>query len=101
MQRRNFLLSSMAGAATAALAPTALLASCDFKPKEKKNATTLNLCFQEGIAIGDSLQEKLDYCESLGVTGFEVGGRGLAGRVDEINNALKGQIGRASCRERV
>ena len=81
----------MAGAATAALAPTALLASCDFKPKEKKPTTPLNLCFQEGIAIGDTLQEKLDYCESLGVTGFEVGGRGLAGRVDEINNALKGR----------
>ena len=91
MQRRNFLLSSMAGAAAAALTPTTLLASCAPKKDEKKATTPLNLCFQEGIAIGDSLQEKLDYCESLGVTGFEVGGRGLAGRVDEINNALKGR----------
>ena len=90
MQRRNFILGSMAGAA-AALAPTTLLTSCNPKPKDKKATTQLNLCFQEGIAIGDSLQEKLDYCESLGVTGFEVGGRGLAGRVDEINNALKGR----------
>ena len=81
----------MAGAATAALAPTMMLTSCDSKPKDKKPATPLNLCFQEGIAIGDSLQEKLDYCESLGVTGFEVGGRGLAERVDEINNALNGR----------
>ena len=91
MKRRNFLLNSMAGAATAALAPTTLLASCDPMPKDKKPATPLNLCFQEGIAIGDTLQDKLDYMESLGVTGLEVGGRGLAGRVDEINNALKGR----------
>ena len=91
MQRRKFILGSMVGAATAALAPTTLLASCDPKPKEKKASTPLNLCFQEGIAIGDTLQEKLDYMESLGVTGLEVGGRGLAGRVDEINDALKGR----------
>ena len=91
MQRRKFILGSMVGAATAALAPTTLLASCDPKPKEKKASTPLNICFQEGIAIGDTLQEKLDYMESLGVTGLEVGGRGLAGRVDEINDALKGR----------
>ena len=81
----------MAGAAAATLAPTSLLASCAPKKDETKTATPLNLCFQEGIAIGETLQEKLDYCESLGVTGFEVGGRGLAGRVDELNNALKGR----------
>ena len=87
MQRRHFLLS----AAAATLAPSTLLASCAPKPMDKKAATPLNLCFQEGIAIGETLQEKLDYCESLGVTGFEVGGRGLADRVNEINNALKGR----------
>ena len=82
----------MAGAAAASLAPSTMLASCAPKKDEKKGANTpLNLCFQEGIALGETLQEKLDYCESLGVTGFEVGGRGLAGRVDEINNALKGR----------
>ena len=91
MERRNFLLSSAVGAAAATLAPTTLLASCAPKPKDKKPDTPLNLCFQEGIAIGETLQEKLDYCESLGVTGLEVGGRGLAGRVDEINDALKGR----------
>ena len=91
MQRRNFLISSAVGAAAATLAPTTMLASCAPKPKDKKPTTPLNLCFQEGIAIGETLQEKLDYCESLGVTGFEVGGRGLAGRVDELNNALKGR----------
>lgn len=91
MKRRHFLLNTVAGAATAALTPTALLASCAPKAEDKKATTPLNLCFQEGIAIGDTLQEKLDYCESLGVTGLEVGGHGLAGRVDEINNALRGR----------
>ena len=91
MQRRKFLLSSVAGAATAALAPATLLTSCTPKQQPAKNTTPLNLCFQEGIALGNTLQEKLDYMESLGVTGLEVGGRGLAGRVDEINNALKGR----------
>ncbi len=89
MQRRNFLLTSMAGAAAATLAPTSLLASC--APEKVANTTPLNLCFQEGVTPGNTLQEKLDFIESLGVTGFEVGGRGLAGRVDELNNALKGR----------
>ncbi|MBP5619614.1 MAG: sugar phosphate isomerase/epimerase [Bacteroidaceae bacterium] len=90
MKRRNFLLGSMSGLAAASFAPTTLLASCAPK-KEKKNETPLNICFQEGIPIGENLNEKLDYMESLGVTGLEVGGRGLAGRVDEIKNALQGR----------
>ena len=82
----------MAGAATATLAPTTLLASCAPKQEAKEGTDTpLNLCFQEGVTPGDTLQEKLDFIKSLGVTGFEVGGRGLAGRVDEITNALKGR----------
>ena len=91
MKRRNFLLTSMTGTAAATLAPTTLLASCAPKQETAKNDTPLNLCFQEGVTPGETLQEKLDFCESLGVTGFEVGGRGLAGRVDELNNALKGR----------
>ena len=71
----------MVGAAAAALTPTTLLASCAPSQGKKKGADTqLNLCFQEGVTPGDTLQEKLDFIESLGVTGFEVGGRGLAVR---------------------
>ena len=73
MERRNFLLTSAAGAAAATLAPTTLLASCAPKQETKNNDTQLNLCFQEGVTPGETLQEKLDFCESLGVTGFEVG----------------------------
>lgn len=88
MKRRNFLLGSMSGVAAAALTtPTTLLASCSPKP-EAKPQTPLNLCLQEGVCIGDNLEAKLDFMEANGVTGLEVGGRGLRNRVDEINNAL-------------
>ncbi|MDR0713820.1 MAG: sugar phosphate isomerase/epimerase [Bacteroidales bacterium] len=56
-----------------------------------KNNAPLNLSFQEGIAPGANLNEKLDFMEKLGITGFEPGGRGLAGRVNEIRQALNGR----------
>jgi sugar phosphate isomerase/epimerase len=51
---------------------------------------SLKLSFQEGIAPGNNLNEKLDFMENLGVVGFEPGGGGLAGRVKEIQTALNG-----------
>ncbi len=96
MKRRNFILGSLSSMAAVSLAGTPMLSSCTAAPTKKKSTAQLNICFQEGIAIGNSLQEKLDYMESLGVNGLEVGGRGLAGRVDEINNALKGRNIKAS-----
>ncbi len=94
MKRRNFILGSLSSMAAVSLTGTTALTAC--AAPAKKNNVPLNLCFQEGIAIGNSLQEKLDYMESLGVNGLEVHGRGLAGRVDEINNALKGRNVKAS-----
>lgn len=92
MKRRNFIFGSVASLATVSMASgTGLLASCCPAQAKKTSDTPLNLCFQEGIVPGDSLQEKLDFMESLGVNGLEVGGRGLSGRVDEINGALKGR----------
>ena len=38
-----------------------------------------------------TLEEKLDYMENLGIVGFEPGGRNLASRVNEINQALRGR----------
>jgi sugar phosphate isomerase/epimerase len=71
------------------------LAACTTKPvreeKVKTGAAALNLSFQEGIAPGESLNEKLDFMEKFGVTGFEPGGKGLAGRVAEIQQALNGR----------
>lgn len=89
MKRRNFILGSASGVAAMSLTgTTSLLSSCTPK-EEKKPSVALNLCLQEGIAIGDSLTEKLDFMEANGITGLEVNGRGLGGRVDELNDALK------------
>ncbi|GHT31228.1 hypothetical protein AGMMS49574_12630 [Bacteroidia bacterium] len=105
LNRRNFLRSSLSGAAVA-IGGAALTAcgpknntaqkgeSCCNGEGESccKNSTAeLNISFQEGIAPGETLNEKLDFMEKLGVVGFEPGGRGLAGRVDEIKKALEGR----------
>ena len=92
LNRRNFLRTSLSGAALA-VGSTAL-ASCSSKSantaKGEKGSDKpgkdleLKLSFQEGIAPGESLNEKLDFMEKLGVVGFEPGGGGLASRVNEI-----------------
>ena len=88
MDRKTFLKTTLAGAAAAMVAPGTFV-SC--APKEKKPSTPLRLSFQEGVTPGETLADKLDFMESLGVTGFEPGGRGLAGRVAEIREALQGR----------
>lgn len=91
MNRKEFLKTSLAGAAAVAAASTGL-AACASPKKEKTAAeVSLNLSFQEGIAPGGSLSEKLDFMEQFGIVGFEPGGRGLAGRVQEIQQALSGR----------
>lgn len=93
--RRDFIKTSLSGAALVAIGGTAITA-CTPKTEnaestEKKPEVKLNLSFQEGIAPGESLNEKLDYMEKLGIVGFEPWGGGLAGRVDEIKKALNGR----------
>ena len=95
MDRRKFLTNSILGAASIAATTSgaSLLTSC--APAEKKIETApapeLRLSFQEGIAPGESLTEKLDYMESLGVVGLEPGGGNLASRVNELQQALSGR----------
>lgn len=92
MNRRNFLATAAAG--SAALAAASVLPGCVAASDDKKktgNDLELKISFQEGIAPGESLAEKLDFMESLGVIGFEPGGRGLASRVKEIQDALNGR----------
>lgn len=104
LNRRNFLKTGLSGAALA-IGSTAI-ASCNAKPASTEAAdgkacekncfgkcgeAELKLSFQEGIAPGESLNEKLDYMEKLGIVGFEPGGGGLAGRVGEIKQALNGR----------
>ncbi|MDF9828880.1 sugar phosphate isomerase/epimerase [Parabacteroides sp. PF5-6] len=96
LDRRNFLRASLSTAALAAVGGTALASNAH--PQEKTccggdccSKAELKISFQEGTAPGKDLNEKFDYMEKLGVVGFEPGGRGLAGRVKEIKDALNGR----------
>ncbi len=85
--RRNFLKTAATASALTAIGIPSLSAS------QKKNTpkTDLKLSFQESTPPGKTLQEKFDYMEKLGIVGFEPWGKGLAGRVSELKNALKGR----------
>lgn len=94
--RRNFLKTIAAGGAFAAVGGMSVISCKQGNNQGCKDTTAqsscnlpLNLSFQEGIAPGESLQEKFDYMENLNITGFEPWGKGLAGRVTELQNALK------------
>ena len=80
---------------TAALAAASLLPGCASSSskngKKAVNSVPLKISFQEGTAPGENLGEKFDFMENLGVVGFEPGGRGLKGRVKEIQDALSGR----------
>lgn len=94
--RRNFLKTTLAGAAATAASTTAW-AGCTSAPSGQSSADTaksnleLKLSFQEGTAPGKDLNEKFDYFEKHGIVGFEPGGKGLGGRVKEIKDALNGR----------
>lgn len=91
MDRRQFLTTAAAG--SVALAASSVLPGCGSSTKSEKKVKSpdLNISFQEGIAPGDTLGERLDFMESLGVVGFEPGGKGLASRIPEIRAALNGR----------
>jgi sugar phosphate isomerase/epimerase len=98
--RRNFIKASLGSAALTTIAATTGCAGgktdscCSAAGKSNipyhPNAK-LNISFQEGTLPGKDLKEKLDIMEKNGVTGLEVGGGGLANRVDELKNALNGR----------
>jgi len=92
LNRRNFLKSSLAGAGLMALGGVPLTACTGDKKKRTDSETAeLKLSFQEGIPPGETLNEKFDYMEQLGIVGFEPWGGGLPGRVEEIKAALSGR----------
>lgn len=91
MNRKDFLKSSLFGAAAVAAGASSLELFSSCAPAEKKNDVELRLSFQEGIAPGESLSEKFDFMENLGIVGFEPGGGNLAGRINEIQQALNGR----------
>ncbi|MDR1602236.1 MAG: twin-arginine translocation signal domain-containing protein, partial [Tannerella sp.] len=96
LDRRNFLRAAAAtvgGAALSACGGSREKSCC--KDGEgaccKGKDVKLNISFQEGTPPGANLNEKFDFMDSLGVVGFEPGGRGLAGRVKEFRDALSGR----------
>lgn len=93
MNRKEFFKTSLAGAAAFAVASTGLsaCASPAAAARGGRKGVKLNLSFQERIAPGDTLAQKLDCMEKLGIAGLEPGGRGLAGRVRELQDALRGR----------
>ena len=95
MDRRDFLKSNILGAAGLALAASPLSAVAA-PAKKGGRKTELKLSFQEKIAPGESLNEKLDYMENLGIVGLEPNGRNLAARVNELEQALRGRNIRVS-----
>lgn len=92
MDRRSFLGSAAAGIAGAAVLskPAGLLTSCASGTGTKKSPE-LRLSFQEGTAPGESLNEKFDYMEKLGIVGFEPHGKQLLKRAEEFRQALSGR----------
>ena len=92
MDRRSFLGSAAAEIAGAAVlsTPAGLLTSCSSGTGTKKSPE-LRLSFQEGTAPGESLNEKFDYMEKLGIVGFEPHGKQLLKRAEEFRQALSGR----------
>jgi len=86
--RRNFIKTSAIAAGMMGLGQ--LTNSCCGSGNTVKE-TPLNLSFQERIAPGENLNERLDYMENLGIVGLEPSGGRLASRVNEIQQALRGR----------
>ena len=91
MNRKDFFKTSLAGAAAVALGGPALLSCRASGKKTVDNGAVCNVSLQSGKALGETYAEKLDYCESLGVTGFEPGGWELVNQYDDLAKALEGR----------
>lgn len=78
-----------AASLAAATSGVSLLSSC--APKESKPQVDLKLSFGEYTAPGESLAERLDFMENLGIVGLEPGGHNLANRVSEFQKELSGR----------
>ncbi len=88
LNRRSFLGTAVSGAALAASGGF-FSSFSSASPSDKKKSLGLKISCQEGVAPGNSLTEKLDFMESLGIVGFEPWGGGLEKRVEEIQKALQ------------
>ena len=91
MDRRDFFKTSLlgGGALAAASSPLGLLSGC--APKAKKSDVGLHLSFQHGTTPGETLAEKFDYMEKLGIEGYEPGGQYLLSNFNDIEQNLRGR----------
>ncbi|HET6559811.1 MAG TPA: sugar phosphate isomerase/epimerase [Prolixibacteraceae bacterium] len=88
--RRSFLGTAVSGVALVASGGLfSSFRSESTAPVGKKQSPKLRISCQEGVAPGNSLTEKLDFMESLGIEGLEIWGGGLEKRVSEIQQALQ------------
>ena len=83
MSRRELLAMGAIGGAAAMVGMTPSVAEA----KEKPAKAVFKICSQEGRIPGKDLPEKLAKMEKWGFDGIEFGGRGLAGRGQEIKTA--------------
>ena len=91
LDRRKFLKTTLAGSAAVALSGCASYASAGSKTGNVAAKAVLNLSFQEGTAPGANLNEKFDFMEKHGVTGFEPHGKAMLARLQEMKEALRGR----------
>jgi len=91
LDRRKFLKTTLAGSAAVALSGCPSFASARSKADNAAARTVLNLSFQEGTAPGANLNEKFDFMEKHGVTGFEPHGKAMLARLQEMKEALRGR----------
>ena len=87
LNRREFLTASAVTGIVSAVAPVAKAFTLPDPPQKGR----LRLSCQEGVAPGKLLAEKLDFLEGLEFEGLELGGGGLARRVEEVQKALQGR----------
>ena len=87
IKRRSFMKVSTA----AGVIGLAAGKSGAFTVPDPSRKAQLKLSCQEGRIPGKSLDEKLDFLEEHGYTGMEPGGKGLSGRMGELQKALRGR----------
>ena len=78
------------GAAAVAAAPS-LLSSCSTQEKKADTGAKCNISLQRSKCQGDIYNEEMDYCEQLGVQGYEPGGWDLVHDFDQISKAIEGR----------
>lgn len=91
MDRRSFFHTTAAGAVALAVSSMPVIGATACSSGRKYPDLPLKISFQEGIIPRDTLEEKLDYMEGLGIVGLEPSGRDLPARVNEFQQALRGR----------